>query len=480
MATDQNVSDDENVDRTSHDRDMLFLKLADAIDQVFWFTEIDPERILYVSAAYEPLWKRKREDLYQDARLWMESIHPDDRNLVAARFEDWLHGTIPDYRIEYRIVRPDGTSRWIHDEGVQIRDDSGALSYVCGVAKDVTEEKEAKSGLELALQEITRLKDRLQQENLYLREEVENPAGMNEIVGDSDPLQVTLNKVQQVARTDASVLLFGETGTGKEQLAKMVHRCSLRQGAALVTVNCAALPGSLIESELFGHIKGAFTGALADKIGRFQLADKGTIFLDEIGELDLDVQSKLLRVLQEGEFQRIGTSETTKVDVRIVAATNRDLHAAVDEGSFRADLYYRLAVFPIEVPPLRARREDIPLLVWHFVTRKNARLGKQISEVPEKCMQALIAYDWPGNVRELENVIERAMILSAGTTLILDDRRNLIQRLAQSLSRGRPRNSKTLIETTFSACWKSATGRLRARGRRPNVWAWRPARCGTG
>jgi transcriptional regulator with GAF, ATPase, and Fis domain len=189
----------------------------------------------------------------------------------------------------------------------------------------------------------------------------------------------------------------------------------------LVKVNCAAIPTALIESDLFGHVKGAFTGALADKLGRFHLADGGTLFLDEIGELDLDLQSKLLRVLQEGEFEQVGSHDTTKVDVRIVAATNRDLHAAVREGAFRPDLYYRLAVFPIEVPPLRLRRDDIPLLVWHFITQKNAGLGKAIADVPRTAMETLVDYDWPGNVRELENVVERAMILSAGSSLVLDD-----------------------------------------------------------
>lgn len=403
------------------ERERLFQRLADTIDQVFWFTSVDPERVLYVSPAFESLWGRAAEELYEDPRNWIEAIHPDDRARVTGEYEHWLQGKIRDYRVEYRIVRPDGSIRWILDHGAQILDDRKGLSYVSGVAKDITAEKQAKDALEQALADITLLKERLQLENVYLQEEIKRATRFEEIVGECDPLRITLGKVKQVARTDASVLLLGETGTGKELFARAIHNGSRRANRPLVKVSCAALPGSLIESELFGHIRGAFTGAFEDRLGRFHLADNGTIFLDEIGELDLGLQSKLLRVLQEGEFQRIGSAQTTKVDVRIVAATNRDLHRAVDEGSFRADLYYRLAVFPIEVPPLRVRRDDIPLLVWHFVTQKRARLGKVIEKIPRHVMDVLVEYDWPGNVRELENVIERAMILSPTTTLALED-----------------------------------------------------------
>jgi formate hydrogenlyase transcriptional activator len=399
----------------------LLPQLAEAIDQVFWITEIDPERVLYVSPAYEELWGRKPEELYGDSRLWIEAIHPSDRARVMAHFDDWLHGRSRKYRIEYRIVRPDGSVRTILDHGAQLRDEQGRLNYVSGVAKDISEERAAKDALEEALADLTRLKEHLQRENVYLQEEIQRSTGFDEIVGDSDPLQVTLDKVEQVARTYASVLLLGETGTGKELFARAVHKASRRQDRPLVKVNCAALPSALIESELFGHVKGAFTGALSDKLGRFQLADGGTIFLDEIGELDLELQSKLLRVLQEGEFERIGSPQTTKVDVRIVAATNRELHRSAMQGAFRADLYYRLAVFPIEVPPLRLRRDDIPLLVWHFITKKKARLGKVIDVVPGAAMKRLVDYDWPGNIRELENVIERAMILSSTSVLALDE-----------------------------------------------------------
>ncbi|MBN2293119.1 MAG: sigma 54-interacting transcriptional regulator [Pirellulales bacterium] len=294
----------------------------------------------------------------------------------------------------------------------------GRQVLVC--IEDVTEQKRAEQNLQKALLEIGKLKDRLQEENVYLREEISGNGGHEEIVGRSEILRLALGKVEHVADTDANVLLLGETGTGKELFARAIHKRSSRNERPLVKVNCAALPSSLIESELFGHVKGAFTGALADKVGRFQMADGGTLFLDEIGELDPNLQSKLLRVLQEGEFERVGGEETIKVDVRVIAATNRDVQEAMREGSFRPDLYYRLAVFPVEIPPLSLRRDDIPLLVWHFIEKKQRGLGKNITKIPSRVMEAMMEYEWPGNVRELENVVERAIILSPGPSLVLE------------------------------------------------------------
>jgi formate hydrogenlyase transcriptional activator len=271
----------------------------------------------------------------------------------------------------------------------------------------------------LAYQEIAELKARLEQESVYLQDEIKTEHDFEEIIGASRAMQKVFKAVESVAATDSTVLLLGETGTGKELVARALHNLSGRREKALVKVNCAALPTGLVESELFGHEKGAFTGALARRIGRFELAHRGTIFLDEIGDLPLELQAKLLRVLQEGEFERVGGSPTMKVDVRVIAATNRDLERAVDEGRFRSDLYYRLNVFPIRIPPLRERPEDIPLLVKHSVTRYGRKLGKQIDTIPQRTMEALQAYPWPGNVRELENVIERSVILSSGRQLDL-------------------------------------------------------------
>jgi len=272
-----------------------------------------------------------------------------------------------------------------------------------------------------ALNEIQNLKDRLVVENETLRQEVGELHADEELVGKSHVFRAALYQVELVAATDSTVLLLGETGTGKGLIARRIHEQSRRSHHPMVTVNCSALPATLIESELFGHEKGAFTGAVNRKIGRFELADDGTIFLDEIGDLPTDLQAKLLRVLQDQEFERIGSSTTKKVDVRVIAATNRDLDQLIKQGEFRSDLYYRLGVFPIVLPPLRERRDDIPLLVWFFIAELQRRLGKTFDEVSAKAMDVLTAYDWPGNVRELRNIVERAMILSPASVLQLDD-----------------------------------------------------------
>ena len=295
------------------------------------------------------------------------------------------------------------------------------LRLVAEVFAGALERKRSEQLLRDALTEVEQLKERLEAENVALRENIEELAGPGEIIGGGAAIERVIRQIDQVAHTDTTVLLLGETGTGKELVARAIHRRSRRHGERLVLVNCAALPASLIESELFGHEKGAFTGALARKIGRFELASGGTIFLDEIGELPLDLQAKLLRVLQEGEFERVGSTETRTTDVRVIAATNRDLEAAIVQGTFRADLYYRLRVFPLRVPPLRERAEDIPMLVWHVIGRLQAQLGSRVRHVSESVMERLRAYPWPGNVRELENVIEHAMIVSRGSELEIDE-----------------------------------------------------------
>jgi formate hydrogenlyase transcriptional activator len=272
-----------------------------------------------------------------------------------------------------------------------------------------------------SLAEIERLNRRLQAENLYLDEEIKGSRQFNEIVGESDVLRLALGRVKQVAPTDSTVMLLGESGTGKELFASAIHDLSPRRTRPFVRINCAALPGGLIESELFGHEKGAFTGAVAQRSGRFEVADGGTLFLDEVTDLPIDLQGRLLRVLQEGEFERVGSSRTMRVDVRVIAATNRDLDALMRDGRFRLDLYYRLTVFPIVLPPLRDRSEDIPELVWFFITRHQRRMGRHIKRVPRAAMEALQRYDWPGNLRELQNVIERAMICSTGDVLQIDE-----------------------------------------------------------
>ncbi len=295
---------------------------------------------------------------------------------------------------------------------------NGAVVGILCVVQDVTE---AKKKLEGALAEIKKLKDRLQAENIYFQAEIKSSHNFDDIIGNSAAMMATLHKVEQVAQTDATVLLLGETGTGKELLARAIHSRSKRKLRPLIRVDCTTLPPGVIESELFGHERGAFTGAHELKRGWFELAEGGTILLDEIGELPLDLQAKLLRVIQEGEFQRLGATRTRQADVRIIAATNRDLHREMREGRFRSDLYYRLGVFPIEVPPLRDRREDISLLTSFFVSQRSRALGKKVESVPRATADALMAYDWPGNIRELQNVLERALILSPGRELILQE-----------------------------------------------------------
>jgi transcriptional regulator with GAF, ATPase, and Fis domain len=281
--------------------------------------------------------------------------------------------------------------------------------------------RDAERQLQASLADVQILKQRLLAESRYLKEEIAETGRFEEIIGENQTVRAILHQVDQVGPTDATILILGETGTGKELVARTVHRRSTRSNRPLVKVNCATLPSALIESELFGHERGAFTGAVKRKIGRFEVADEGTIFLDEIGDLPLDLQVKLLRVLQDGEFERLGSNETQSVDVRVIAATNRNLLAAIDDGTFRADLYYRLRVVPIELPPLRERREDIPLLAWHFVRQHQTAMNKTIRRIPNKVSEAMRDYKWPGNVRELANVIERAVILTNGETLAVDE-----------------------------------------------------------
>ncbi|HEX8140972.1 MAG TPA: sigma 54-interacting transcriptional regulator [Pyrinomonadaceae bacterium] len=271
-----------------------------------------------------------------------------------------------------------------------------------------------------AFEEIDQLRRRLELENVYLREEVKAALDFGDIVGQSPALQKVLRQIELVAQTETSVLIFGESGTGKELVARAIHERSLRRTRPMIRVNCGSIPHELFESEFFGHVKGAFTGAIRDRVGRFQLADGGTLFLDEVGEIPLWLQSKLLRVLQEGEFERVGEDRTRRVDVRLVTATNRDLRREIEQGRFRPDLYYRLSVFPIEVPPLRERKEDIGMLAAHFINRSCSRLNCAETRLTKQIVAQLQDYDWPGNIRELQNVIERAVILSGGGPLKLD------------------------------------------------------------
>src|SRR5262245_27296120 len=397
--------------------------MADSVPEVIWIAELEPEeRIVYTSPSFEEVWGFPLEDLYRNPRLWAEAIHPEDRDRVLRAYSDWIAGAEASYQdVEFRVVRPDGTRRWVHEHGVLSFDEQGKPIRVSGISTDITERKEAQQELERAFAKIQALKDRLQWENIALREEVEETSMFEEIVGVSAPLQAVLAQVSRVAPTDSTVLITGETGTGKELMARAIHKRSRRSDHALVSVNCAATPPSLIASELFGHEKGAFTGALQRRQGRFELADGGTIFLDEVSELPEETQIALLRVLQEREFERVGGSGPIRTDVRVIAASNRNLDEAVARGEFRADLFYRLNVFPLEMPALRERREDVPLLVEYFTHRYARRMGKKIRLIDKSSLELLRSYDWPGNVRELQNVVERAVILCQGGALEINE-----------------------------------------------------------
>jgi transcriptional regulator with GAF, ATPase, and Fis domain len=297
--------------------------------------------------------------------------------------------------------------------------ESGVVEFI-GAVMDVTAEQQARAELQKAFEEIKRLKDHLHDENVVLREQIDQAFMFEEIVGSSPALKTVLTSVVKVAPTNSTVLITGETGTGKELIARAIHKRSRRAGQAFISVNCASIPTSLIASELFGHEKGAFTGALQQRQGRFELAHSGTIFLDEIGELPAETQISLLRVLQERQFERVGGSRVVPTDVRVITATNRDLSAAIAVGTFRADLFYRLNVFPIEMPPLRQRKEDIPVLVEYFVKRYAEKMGKQIRKIDKHTLERCQAYHWPGNIRELQNIIERSVILCSGNTFWVD------------------------------------------------------------
>jgi formate hydrogenlyase transcriptional activator len=322
-----------------------------------------------------------------------------------------------------------------------LRDEDGTVIRRYATATDIDDRK--------------RTEERVRKENVALREEIDKASMFEEIVGSSAVLKEVLSRVSQVAPTDATVLLTGETGTGKELIARAIHKRSKRSAKAFVTVNCAAIPSTLIGSELFGHEKGAFTGALQRRLGRFELADGGTIFLDEIGELPPDMQSALLRVLQEGEFERVGGTHTIRADVRVIAATNRDLETAMTNGTFRSDLFYRLQVFPIEIRPLRERQEDIPLLVEYFIDRYANKMRKKICGIDRKSLELLRSYSWPGNIRELQNVIERAVIVSGGDVLSIDVRWLPRQSAAvlpspAGLSKISPAQEKKIIEAALA------------------------------
>jgi formate hydrogenlyase transcriptional activator len=362
--------------------------------------------VLYLNRSVLKYSGLKLEDV-RTSDIRPQLFHPEDiESLHEVRSRGFEHGA--PFELEMRTRRHDGAYRWFLIYYEPLRDEAGGVLRWYATGTDIDERKRAE--------------DRVKNENQALRDELARESMFDEVVGSSTKLRAVLQDLSKVSGTDSTVLISGETGTSKELIARAIHKRSPRASAAFVSVNCAAVPTTLIASELFGHERGAFTGAINQRRGRFELADGCTIFLDEVGELPADAQAALLRVLQEREFERVGGNRPIPVDVRVLAATNRDLHAAVADGSFRADLFYRLNVFPLELPPLRERPADIPVLVEYFSRRFAKRTGKKITVVSAKSVEVLQAYGWPGNIRELQNVIERAVIVAETSTLTVDER----------------------------------------------------------
>ncbi len=380
--------------------------------------DLAPQLIAVLGPKRERLYANRTALTYLGSTLdeWRQRVtgapgseaHPDDDERMRAVGAQAIVSGSP-YELEVRLRAADGSYRWFLARHNPVRDDQGQIMRWYVACTDIDDRK--------------RGEDRMRNETIALREELDRASMFEEIVGSSPALKSVLAQVAKVAQTDSTVLILGETGTGKELVARAVHKRSRRASGAFIRVNCAAIPPSLVASELFGHEKGAFTGAVQRRLGRFEAADGGTIFLDEIGELPPEAQVSLLRVLQEREIERVGSSHAIAVDVRVLAATNRDLEAAVERGTFREDLFYRLNVFPIRLPPLRERAEDIPILVEYLVDRFAKQAGKVIRNIEKQTLQRLTAYDWPGNVRELQNVIERAVVLSDAwaETFVIDD-----------------------------------------------------------
>jgi len=387
-------------------------------DWEYWRT---PEQTFaWISPSCLRLTGYSAEEFQSRPSLLNDIVVPEDRPRWVEHARLALRGPGAP-ALEMRIRRADGEVRWIDHVCARVSDEGGRFLGIRGSNRDVTEKKRSQEQLQLALAEIERLRERLVADNIYLREQIEPAPGFEGIIGTSDALGRVLARVHQVAPTPSTVLILGETGVGKDLVAHALHSLSPRGSRPLIKLDCAALPASIVESELFGHEKGAFTNAVALRKGRFEIADGSTLFLDEIGELLPELQAKLLRVIQDGEFERVGGSRTFRVDVRLVAATNRRLQEDVEAGRFREDLWYRLNVFPITIPPLRERLEDVPLLALHFVEKHCRRQGRPVLQVSQATLRDLQTHDWPGNVRELESVIERAVISSPGPALRVGD-----------------------------------------------------------
>jgi len=410
------------------DRKQAEEKLRQDEMELHQIVDVVPQHIFVLEPDGQSLYANRRDLDYTGMNLkdvlgadyLARVIHPDDLERLRYEREHAIGRGIP-WESEARLRRKDGQYRWFLIHLNPFRDEQGHILRWYGTRTDIEDRKQAETNLQTALDEIKKLKDQLYKENIALREEIDKASMFEEIVGASPALQSVLSRVAKVAPMDSTVLVTGETGTGKELIARAIHKRSQRASRAFVAANCAAIPRDLIASELFGHEKGAFTGATQRHIGRFELAEGGTIFLDEVGDLPAETQIALLRVLQEHEFERVGGTRSIQTNVRVIAATNRDLQAAIAAGTFRSDLFYRLNVFPIEIPPLRKRKEDIPLLVEYFIDRYARQAGRRILGVNKKTLDLFQSYGWPGNIRELQNVIERSVIVCETESFSVDE-----------------------------------------------------------
>jgi formate hydrogenlyase transcriptional activator len=416
-------------------------QIMDAVPQHMFILESDATLTFVNRAAREYLG---RIDVCTPAERLRAIIHPDDFDGLLDAYRDAIaHGI--SIEAEARVRNRNGQYRWFLQQMFPLRDEKGRIVRWCGTRVDIDEHKGSK--------------EQAERENLALREKIDAMSMFEEIVGTSPRLQAVLARISKVAPTDSTVLITGETGTGKELIARAIHKRSARAHRPFISINCAAIPRDLIASELFGHEKGAFTGALQRRIGRFEMAEGGTLFLDEIGELPAETQIALLRVLQEREFQRVGSNQTIRANVRVIAATHRDLPAAIEAGTFRSDLYYRINVVPLEVPSLRERKEDIRLLIEYFIARYAGKAGKQIRHIERMSLDRLQSYSWPGNIRELQNVIERSMILCDSESFSVDESwLSTAQRSSRPLAQEMVSQEKEAIEAALAECKGRVSG----------------------
>jgi PAS domain S-box-containing protein len=417
MITD--ITARQKAETALRDSEERFRQIAENIREVFWLIDWPDRRIQYVSAAYETVFGLKAAALYVDPLDWLRVVHPDDRERVRSfteqRSPDEPSGLL------FRIIRPDGTVRWIQDHSYPVKNGDGAISRLAGIAEDITELKETEEALRESERRLSEALKRSEERVVQLEEQARDRHRLGRLVGKSPVMQEVYRRIRLAADSDATVLITGESGTGKELAASAIHTLGSRKDKPFVAINCSAIPETLLESELFGHMKGSFTGAVRDKSGLLAAAEGGTLFLDEVADMSPVLQVKLLRVLQEREYRRVGDERPMKCNVRIVTATNRDLGRLLATGALREDFYFRIRVFTIEMPPLEWRREDVPLLVGHIIEDLSRTTGRRVTGVVEEAMRALMDYPWPGNVRELRNALEGAFVTVRGERLTLED-----------------------------------------------------------